>query len=196
MAKRSNLPEKLFPPALELDEELNAEELFLRAMEDVKPLPSQSRTPRRKSRGLARKRFRYGRELDPLNEFVRGNTEFDWTFHPGYQQGGIQVWNQPLIRKLHGGGFSVQAELDLHGHTQQEALAALETFLWSCYRRKYRCVRIIHGKGVNSRDNIPVLKKRVPQWLSMKRLARLVVAFTSAPPNDGGVGATYVLLRK
>ena len=66
---------------------------------------------------------------------------------------------------------------------------------------KVRCrystsVLIIHGRGLNSKDQVPVLKTRLAQWLARGSWARLVLAFTSARPCDGGAGALYVLLRR
>ena len=55
---------------------------------------------------------------------------------------------------------------------------------------------IVHGRGLNSKDQVPVLKTRLAQWLARGSWARLVLAFTSARPCDGGAGALYVLLRR
>ena len=55
---------------------------------------------------------------------------------------------------------------------------------------------IVHGRGLNSKDQVPVLKTRLAQWLARGSWARLVLAFTSARPYDGGAGALYVLLRR
>jgi DNA-nicking Smr family endonuclease len=49
---------------------------------------------------------------------------------------------------------------------------------------------------LNSKDQIPVLKNRLVAWLARGQWARLVLAFTSARPYDGGAGALYVLLRR
>ena len=59
-----------------------------------------------------------------------------------------------------------------------------------------RCVLIVHGRGLNSKDQVPVLKHRLTTWLTRGSWARLVLAFTSARPCDGGAGALYVLLRR
>jgi DNA-nicking Smr family endonuclease len=55
-----------------------------------------------------------------------------------------------------------------------------------------RCVRVIHGKGLRSNERLPVLKNLVSHLL---RQIPAVMAFVSARQNDGGTGATYVLLR-
>ncbi len=171
--------------------------LFEQAMADVRKLERKSTVPRRNG---PRRRLRNadsmaeGRAL--LNDFLEGRSEFEWTFHPGYQEGGPEQSNRQLLKKLHKGGFSVQAELDLHGSSQAEAQQRLDDFLYGCSHRNIRCVRIIHGKGNNSQNHEGVLKKRIPMWLATRRLSRLIIAYTSAPPTDGGIGATYILLRK
>jgi DNA-nicking Smr family endonuclease len=190
--------EKLEPSDLKHSSEDQPEEaLFEQAMSDVRKLEKKSTVPRRNG---ARRRPQEtdasaeGRRL--LRDFLEGRTEFEWSFHPGYQEGGPEQANRQLLRKLRRGGFSVQDELDLHGLSQIEAQQRLEAFLTGCSRRQIRCVRIIHGKGNNSQNHEGVLKQRIPIWLSTRRLSRLIIAFTSARPADGGIGATYVLLRK
>jgi DNA-nicking Smr family endonuclease len=101
-----------------------------------------------------------------------------------------------LAQRLHRGDYAVQAHLDLHGHTVEEAKASVDRFLTNAYSTGQRCVLLIHGRGRNSKDNRPVLKEQVQIWLSHGRLSRLVLAFATAPVTDGGAGAVYVLLRR
>lgn len=178
-----------FVPETDPEEQRLLEE----AMSDVKPIRSTPVAPR--PNGLRRNLPNGEDETLPLREFLNGNGLFEVGFHPGYHEGGPEQRNRPLVRKLRRGGFSVQAQLDLHGMTQAEAYESLEAFLARCRRENLRCVRIVHGKGLNSTNQCGVLKRLVPQWLSTRRFARLILAFTSAPPTDGGIGATYVLLR-
>jgi len=85
------------------------------------------------------------------------------------------------------------ATLDLHGMRAKSAQIALHEFLPACRAHGDRCVRIIHGKGRGAVDSPSVLKSIVNQWL---RDQASVLAFCSAPPNDGGAGAMYVLLKR
>ena len=101
-----------------------------------------------------------------------------------------------LAQRLHRGDFAVQAQCDLHGHTVEEAKVVLQRFVTQSYTAGQRCVRVIHGRGRNSRDNRPILKEQVQLWLSHGRLSRLVLVFATAPVTDGGAGAVYVLLRR
>ena len=80
--------------------------------------------------------------------------------------------------------------------TAAAARDAVERFVLSSVMKGLRCVLIIHGRGLNSQDQMPVLKKRMSSWLKRGRLKRLVLAFATAQPCDGGAGAMYLLLRK
>jgi DNA-nicking Smr family endonuclease len=64
------------------------------------------------------------------------------------------------------------------------------------FRDGLRCVLIVHGKGMNSKDQTPVLKERLKTWLARGRVGGVVLAFSSARQVDGGAGALYVLLRR
>ena len=97
-----------------------------------------------------------------------------------------------VLRKLRRGQISNQADLDLHGLNLSEARAAFAGFLQECRDNRWRCVRIVHGKGLSSTAAEPVIKGHVNRWL---RLRDEVLAFSSTRPNDGGTGAVYVLLR-
>ncbi len=97
------------------------------------------------------------------------------------------------LRKLRRGQFTIQATLDLHGLTRARAHQALSEFLREARNRDWRCVRIIHGKGLRSPQGRPVLKARVE--ISLQRCDE-VLAYASAPNWAGGHGAALVLLRR
>ena len=97
-----------------------------------------------------------------------------------------------VLKKLRRGFFGLDAEIDLHGLTSNEAKRQLLHFLHDCVETGCRCVHIVHGKGYRSADNHPVLKNNLNLWL---RQHKDVQAFCSAPPKDGGTGAVFVLLR-
>ena len=96
------------------------------------------------------------------------------------------------LKKMRRGGWAIRGELDLHGHTGDEARMALITFLNRCHIEDRRCVRIIHGKGYGSKNRLPVLKNKVRHWLMQRED---VLAFCQAPTADGGSGAVIVLLK-
>jgi len=107
-----------------------------------------------------------------------------------FKRTGIQ---HKVMKKLRQGRYRVDAELDLHGLTVNQAREALAQFLNKCQQHNSRAVRIIHGKGLGSAHRGPVLKNSVNKWLPQ---LHEVLAFCSATPADGGTGAVYVLLRK
>lgn len=100
--------------------------------------------------------------------------------------------SERTLKKLRRGQFAIQATLDLHGLTVEPARAALLQFVKAAHDRQLRCVRIIHGKGYNSKTGGAALKRLTDTLL---RRMNLVLAFVSAPAHDGGTGAVYVLLR-
>jgi DNA-nicking Smr family endonuclease len=98
-----------------------------------------------------------------------------------------------LLTRLRRGQFSVRAEIDLHEMTSAVAREAVREFLDDCRREGQLCVRIVHGKGLRSKAQGPVLKQMTD---SLLRRRADVLAFTSARPAQGGTGAVIVLLQR
>ncbi len=97
-----------------------------------------------------------------------------------------------VVRKLRRGGWTIQAQIDLHGLRRDEARERLSEFVRDSVAQQRRCVRVVHGKGLGSPGREPVLKGRVHSWLVQKQE---VLAFVQARPAEGGNGALVVLLR-
>ncbi len=98
-------------------------------------------------------------------------------------------------QRLARGQLPVEAALDLHGYTQDQAHAALESFLSETQARGLRCVLVITGKGT-TKEAGGVLRGQVPRWLNEPANRARVLAFDYAQPKDGGLGALYVLIRR
>jgi len=98
-----------------------------------------------------------------------------------------------LLKQLRRGHFSVRAELDLHEMTIAVAREAVRAFLDDAIARGDYCVRIVHGKGLRSRAQGPVLKKMTATLLARRKD---VLAYASARPAQGGTGAVVVLLAR
>ncbi len=98
--------------------------------------------------------------------------------------------SERTLKRLRRGEYSVQDELDLHHLRATDAETLLRRFLSEARGGDRRCVRIVHGKGLRS-EGAPVLKQLVDRML---RQRGDVLAFASAPPNQGGAGAVLVLL--
>lgn len=93
------------------------------------------------------------------------------------------------------GELEIEVEIDLHGYTADRAERLVLSTLHEMVRCGERCVRIVHGRGRHSEAG-PVLKAGVLEWLTSEPLASQVLAFATAPPAEGGAGATIVLLRR
>jgi len=98
-----------------------------------------------------------------------------------------------VVRKLRRGGWSIQGQLDLHGLRREDAREALAQFIKDAHKTGWRCVRVVHGKGLGSPGKTPVLKGKVQSWLIQKQE---VLAFVQARPAEGGAGALVVLLAQ
>lgn len=167
-------------------------ELFRQAMADVTPISTDKILPQaKKPPAKAVQRERENRQV--LNDMMSNE------FNPAdYATGEELLYSREglhpnTLRKLRRGKIRLEAELDLHRMTSEQAREAIGAFFTRCKSTGKRCVRIIHGKGYGSFDKKPVLKGKVDLWL---RRHGDVLAFCSARPTDGGTGAVYVLLKK
>jgi DNA-nicking Smr family endonuclease len=106
-----------------------------------------------------------------------------------FQHTGLQ---HKKFTQLKQGKLRIDATLDLHEHTRDEALIATDDFLTRCQNKRLRVVCLIHGKGLYSSHDEPVLKNMLNQYL---RSHPAVLAFHSARHNQGGTGALIVLLK-
>lgn len=97
-----------------------------------------------------------------------------------------------VVTRLRRGHWAIQRELDLHGLRREQARDELAGFLREARRRGWRCLRVVHGKGLGSPGREPVLKSKVQRWLGQHAD---VLAFTQASAPEGGAGALIVLLR-
>jgi DNA-nicking Smr family endonuclease len=101
-----------------------------------------------------------------------------------------------LIRSLAKGEIPPEAELNLHHAPAHSAIHQAERFIELSVEKGRRCVLLIHGRGLHSGPSGPILRPALVAALGRRPLADHVLAFTSAPPQLGGVGAMLVLLRR
>lgn len=98
-----------------------------------------------------------------------------------------------LLKGLRRGKWPIDANLDLHGSTLDNARDRLDRFVQSCRDHEIRCVRVVHGKGHGSKNGDPVLKDTVRRWLSQ---LEVVQAWVECDEANGGAGAVLALLEK
>ena len=180
-------PAKVEPPA-----EAQAAAEFREAVRDVTPLAHSRQLPSASPVAPeARQRVRDDQAAldESLTEEIGIESLLETDESLSFRRDGISA---DTLRKLRRGFWVVQAELDLHGHRVEEARYAVGEFLRTAMHRGRRCVRIVHGKGLGSRDGVPILKGKVRTWLIRRDE---VIAFCQARPAEGGAGALIVLLR-
>lgn len=131
-----------------------------------------------------------------LRDLVSGKVEFELEYTEEYVQGFIKGIDQKIFRQLKAGQYSPEAHLDLHGLNSEQAYDSLLHFTREKYFQGKRCILLIPGRGINSPGGMPVLKEELKSWLTKDPLKRVVMAFCTAQPRHGGVGAIYVLLRQ
>jgi len=102
-------------------------------------------------------------------------------------------------RKVRRGQLDVIGSLDLPGHTQDQARAALFGFLRARQGFEACVVLVVTGKGgrLGAGDAAPgVLKRRFPEWLAEPAIREIVAGFAPAHQRHGGGGAFYVFLKR
>ncbi|MCB2012748.1 MAG: Smr/MutS family protein [Geminicoccaceae bacterium] len=96
-------------------------------------------------------------------------------------------------QRLKRGQMGIDARLDLHGLSQEEAHRRLDSFLLAQQARGARCVLVITGVG---QRNGGILRNMTPRWLDTEPNRSRILAYSPAQTRDGGHGALYVLLRR
>ncbi len=167
--------------------------LFRDTVGEVQPLRAAPRVPLPTPRPSPIARQRIADDEAALQESLSDEFSIDTLLDVddtlSYARSGI---GPDVMRKLRGGGWVTQDQLDLHGLRTDQAREALGQFIRNSVKRGFRCVRIIHGKGLGSMNKKPVLKSKVRNWLVQKDE---VMAFVQARAADGGSGALMVLLK-
>ena len=175
--------------------------LWHRAMRDAKPLkgrrpPASPRSNEIKQspsgEGRAGTEAGSGRDGPPAEA---AGDQPARTVLPELAAGAAPGVDRRTAERLRRGQLAIDARLDLHGHTQEEAHRALIAFVEMAWQRRARCVLVITGKG-RSAEGAGVLRAAVPRWLNAEAVRARILAFAPAQAKDGGAGALYVLLRR
>jgi DNA-nicking Smr family endonuclease len=169
------------------------DEDFRRALVGVKPLSKPRRVPPRRDPPEPVPHQTRSDERAALAESLSGPISLDDAMDSGeelvFLRDGL---SRQVLRKLRRGHWVVEENLDLHGMNRLEAAASVAEFLRHCVLRRVRCARIVHGKGLGSRNREPVLKGKLRKWLAQRDE---VLAYCQAPATQGGGGALLVLLK-
>ena len=170
--------------------------LFKEAVKNVKPLKIKSKTieayiTEPKPKPIANK------FLEDEKKVLLDSLSDDYIYEDGMLEDGLLFLSpghsSDIIKKLKKGYWVVQGSIDLHGMVSQEAKSYIVDYIHQCKKKHIRCIRIIHGKGIGSKNKEPVLRNKVKNWLAQKDE---VIAHAQAPKHDGGSGAVIVLLKE
>ncbi len=169
------------------------EELFAEAMAEVREIREFREIPFKSPQGIRPRAIGPDRGAEILKQIVKGEGKIRLSDTGEYME-----WTGPRVRgditrRLHQGDFAVQDSIDLHGMTLREAEEALAFFFRDAVKRRLFCVKVIHGRGLRS-PNGPVLKEAFRKLLH-GTYHKWVLAYATARGCDGGLGATYVLLK-
>ncbi|MDR2696455.1 MAG: Smr/MutS family protein [Deltaproteobacteria bacterium] len=165
---------------------------FTDAMRDVRPLKSKGRdVPLHIEPSAAPEP-----PQPSFQAMLESTLEFALHFSEEYAEGHVVGLESLILLKLRAGQYRPEAHLDLHGLNARQAFDALAAFVRRSWHRGMRTLLLIPGRGKNSPDGVAVLRERVQSWLTQDPLKRVVLAFCTARPVDGGLGSLYVLLRK
>lgn len=197
-AKAANVPVQPAPDNASLSgpsktENADEDSSFFAAVRDVKPLAGKGREVAAETPPLPKP---MPAPANPLQEFMEGKLEFTLAFTDEYVEGHVVGLDLLLVGKLQAGQFSPESHLDLHGMNAQQAFEALVGFFRAAYFKGQRTVLVVPGRGRNSPHGVPILREKVQEWFTQDPFKRVILAFCTARPADGGAGALYVLLRK
>ena len=193
MADKAKAAAEAEAARLEAERRAEAERnLFTRAVGQVQPIAAKPRVQVNIPAPLPRRLQQDIDDAAALQESMSDefdvSTLLDVDDQMSFRRPGIGT---DVTRKLRKGEWSIQGQIDLHGLRSDEARSAVGQFIRDAKRMGWRCVRVVHGKGLGSPGKEPVLKSKVQRWLVQKNE---VIAFVQAKPSDGGAGALVVLL--
>jgi DNA-nicking Smr family endonuclease len=181
--------------------------LWKRIAESTKPLPGRKVAVPAPAAGVEKPQARKQPAAPPAKPAAKSAP----AAAPALRAGEARGLDKRTADRLRRGQFEIEARIDLHGQTQEEAHRALQAFIAGAHAAGRRCVLVITGKGgppgaAAGADDVGggimperergVLRRGVPRWLNEPDLRPLILGFAQAQPADGGAGAIYVLLRR
>jgi DNA-nicking Smr family endonuclease len=186
----SKLPKPANPPSSPADVELFRAEMEADGVVEIR---REARAELQKPRPKPIAAQRMADEAAVPSELLKDTSGWDGDVDTGdnitFLRNGL---GRDVLKKLKRGHWAIQSELDLHGHTTLAARDELARFMAHARHNGLRCIRIIHGRGTRSVNNVPLLRNKVRLSLLQRDE---VLAFCDAAPAGGGAGAVLVLLK-
>lgn len=157
---------------------------------EIKDSPSPPDPPQRIETDL--RDFRIGR-LAPAARPVQNDTA---------QKPAPLAMDARTFARMKKGKLGIEARLDLHGMTLDQANSALARFIHQAHASGKRLVLVITGKGHDdphgpfALEQRGALRRQVPLWLTSGPLRSIVLQISQAHRSHGGSGAYYIYLRR
>jgi DNA-nicking Smr family endonuclease len=169
------------------------EEIFREAMSDVREIKEFREIPYERQVKMISPALLKDDSIEILRQIVKGKKKIRLSDTGEYIE-----WVRPDIpkdvaQKLHQGRFSVQDYIDLHGMTLDEAEEAFSNFFKDAVKKRLFCIKVIHGRGLRSPKGA-VLKEALQRWLRGS-FRKWILAYSTARDCDGGLGATYIIIK-
>ena len=178
------------------DDDEHALTAWQREIADVKPLSGPTRradASQKPSPGHEARRLAAVQDIDNQNLNFLSDHGVPW-LSPyeafAYKRDGVQ---RGVFKKLKQGKYEIDAMLDLHQLSANEAREKVFEFIKQSQKNGVRTGLILHGKGARNRKQPAFLKSLSLYWLTQMKE---VLAIHSAIREHGGNGAAYVLLQK
>lgn len=193
-ASHEQLPEHalrmILPPGAE---HADPTELFRQVVQGTQPIDQRNRVELARPQPTPAPLKREADERSALDESLLAPLTFEDRLDMGDEAAFLRPGlPRRVLSDLRRGRWVLQGEIDLHGHTREEARAVLAQFLATSLQQGRRCIRVIHGKGLGSPGKVSILKQLSRGWLAQREE---ILAFCQAGPHDGGGGALLVLMR-
>ena len=176
-------------------EELEDTELFKKALVGVKPIANDNIANTKTTRSKKVDAQTLAKRAAAEGSAEQEHTEISDTqaiLNPVASQAAlsyrIATLQHKVFEDLKAGKMRWFEAVDLHGCTVEQARSAVLQIIQIAKDENQNVIKIVHGKGPEA-----ILKTYVNGWL---RQHRDVLAFVSAPENQGGTGAVLVLLKR
>ncbi len=132
--------------------------------------------------------------LEYIKEITKIDKNIRSSFAPRVKIRQEEIPPEPNYQQKRRKAYAIEAKVDLHGLTQEQAFEVLTRFIESCYQANKQYVLIVTGKG--NIDQPGVIKLVVPRWLEYTELKQYVLSYSAAKYELGGEGAVAVVLKR
>ncbi len=190
--KKKSSPEPSFEEVFNNDTREQDIQSFLHAIKGTVPLSGSGRDIVPQTQDISGQ----VQAEDDFRRMLEGKLEFALALKGEYLEGYVVGLDPLIMENLRAGNYSPEAHIDLHGLNAMQAYRALVDFFRRSWYKGLRVVLVVPGRGKNSMHGFAVLRDKLQSWLTQDPFKRVVLAFCTAQPVDGGPGSVYVLLRK